>query len=417
MANNTLKNTDLVVKYAVKEFLNALQFASKVDRQVDTSAVFSTKVGAAIRIRRPVMFEASDGEVIQAGETSDVEEATVLVNLDQRKKVVFNFTSQELTLNIEDANTRYIKPSMVELAQQVESVVADSYKEIFNFVGTPGVSPGTFLVVAEAGAKLNNLGVPMDEERSAFYDPNASVTLANSLQNVFPQDIARKAIEQAKIGRYGGFNIFTNQSLKIHTPGVNTGTPLVNGVDQNVTYLSSADTNSQTLITDGWTNDVTGIVVAGDVFTIAGVNSVNRRTREDTGELAQFVVINDANSGASTGPATITISPPIIIDGPYQTVTVAPANNAVITIITSAVPGDGEKHRQNLAFHKNAITLATAQLDLPTDGASASRENFMGISIRAVRQYNITLDKNIFRFDILFTVKVQNPGFAVRTTS
>lgn len=417
MSNNTLKNTDLVTKWAVKEFLNALQLGAKVDRQVDTSAVFSTKVGASIRIRRPVMFEASDGEVIESGETSDVEEGTVLVTLDKRKKVVFNFTSQELTLNIEEARERYIKPSMVELAQQVESEIADSYKAIYNFVGTPGTSPGSFLVVANAGAKLDNLGVPMDDDRSSFFDPNASVTLADSLRTVFPQEIAKKAIEQAAIGRYGGFNLFRNQSLKIHTPGDNNGTPLVNGADQNTAYLAGADTNSQNLITDGWDNDVTGIVVAGDVFTIAGVNAVNRRTREDTGELAQFVVLVDADSGPSTGPATLSISPPIIIDGPYQTVTVAPANNAAITIISSLTPGDGLKHRQNLAFHKNAITLATAQLDLPTDGASASRENFMGVSIRAVRQYNITLDKNIFRFDILFTVKVQNPGFAVRTTS
>lgn len=416
MADNTLKNTDLVTKWAVKDFINALQLGAKVDRQIDTTAVFSKKVGAAIRIRRPVMFEASDGEVIEAGETSDVEEATVLVALDQRKKVVFNFTSEELTLNIEEARERYIKPSMVELAQQVESVIADSYKAIYNLVGTPGTSPGSFLVVANAGAKLDNLGVPMDDDRSSFFDPNASVTLADSLRTVFPQEIAKKAIEQAAIGRYGGFNLFRNQSLKIHTPGVNTGTPLINGADQNTAYLDNADTNSQSLITDGWTINQTGIVVAGDVYTLAGVNSVNRRTREDTGELAQFVVLADANSDGS-GNATILTSPPIIIDGPYQTVTDAPADGAQITIISSLTPGDGLKHRQNLAFHKNAITLATAQLDLPTDGASASRENFMGISIRAVRQYNITLDKNIFRFDILFTVKVQNPGFAVRTTS
>ncbi len=416
MADNTLKNTDLVTKWAVKEFLNALQLGAKIDRQIDTSAVFSTKVGASIRIRRPVMFEATDGEVIEAGETSDVEEATVLVALDQRKKVVFNFTSEELTLNIEEARERYIKPSMVELAQQVESVIADAYKAIYNFVGTPGTSPGSFLVVANAGAKLDNLGVPMDDDRSSFFDPNASVTLADSLRTVFPQEIAKKAIEQAAIGRYGGFNLFRNHSLKIHTPGVNTGTPLVNGADQNTAYLDGADTNSQSLITDGWTINQTGIVVAGDVYTLAGVNSVNRRTREDTGELAQFVVLVDANSDGS-GNATILTSPPIIIDGPYQTVTDAPADGAQIKIISSLTPGDGLKHRQNIAFHKNAITLATAQLDLPTDGASASRENFMGISIRAVRQYNITLDKNIFRFDILFTVKVQNPGFAVRTTS
>ena len=58
-----------------------------------------------------------------------------------------------------------------------------------------------------------------------------------------------------------------------------------------------------------------------------------------------------------------------------------------------------------------------APLDLPTDGASASRESFGNISIRAVRQYDIINDKTIYRFDILYGVKAQNPDFAVRTTS
>jgi hypothetical protein len=410
---NDFKNTDLVVKWAVKAFMNALMLGQKVDRQLDTKSIFSGKIGATARVRRPVYFTATDGAVIEAGETSDIEEGIVNVTLDQRKKVVFSISSQDMTLKIEDAYERYIKPAMYELAQKVESHIASKYTEIYNFVGTPGTSPGTFLAVAQAKAKLDNLGVPF-EDRCSFYDPDSSITLADGLKAVFPQDIARTAIEEAAIGRYASFDIYTNQSLKIHTVGIATGTPLVNGADQNVTYAASKDTNTQTLDTDGWTDDQTDILKAGDVFTIAGVNSVNRRTREDTGSLAQFVATADADSGSSTGPATLTISPPIIISGPYQTVTAAPANDAVITVITGT---GGSSHRQNLAFHKNAMTLASAQLDLPQDGATSSRENYGGISIRVVKQYNDTTDETRMRFDILFGVKVQNPGFAVRTTS
>jgi hypothetical protein len=77
----------------------------------------------------------------------------------------------------------------------------------------------------------------------------------------------------------------------------------------------------------------------------------------------------------------------------------------------------GSSHKQNLAFHPNAITLAMAPLDLPEDGATASRQSFDNISIRAVRQYDITNDQTVYRFDILYGVKAQNPDFAVRTTS
>ena len=407
---NDFKNTSLVTRYAVKEFLNALVMASKVDRQLDEKNVFAGKVGSSVQVRRPVLFEASDGAAISS--TPDLEEGTVTVTLDQRKKVNFAVTSQDLTLNIEDANERYIKPAMQELAQKVESAIADSYSSIYNFSGTPGTTPSTFLAVGGAGSVMSKLGVPK-AGRCAFYDADASLALANGLSGVFPQKIASKAIEEAAIGRYAGFDIYESNSLAMHTVGVATGTPLVNGASQDTTYALSKDTDSQSLITDGWTNSTSGILKAGDVFTIAGVNSVNRRTRADTGSLAQFVVLADADSGASTGPATLTISPAIITSGAFQTVTAAPADNAAITVITGT---GGTSYPQNLSFHKNAITLATAQIDTPTEGAVSSRENFDGISIRTVRQYNATSDETIYRFDILFGVKVQNAGFACRVT-
>ena len=406
---NDFKNTSLVTRFAVKEFLNAMQLAGKVDRQLDES--FTRKVGETVNVRRPVMFTAVDGATLGAAE--DIEEGIVPVTLDQRKHVHFNITTQDETLKIEDANERYIKPAMIELAQVVESSLAATYTEIPNFVGTPGTTPGTFLDVANAKAALNRIGVPMDTMRSAFYDPDATIQLSNGLKGVFPEKMARTALEEAMIGRYAGFDLYENQSLKTHTVGNYGGTPLVNGASQNVTYATAKDTDTQTLVTDGWTTSVTGLLKAGDVITIAGVNSVNQRTREDTGQLQQFVVTSDVDSDGS-GNATLTIAPPIITSGPYQTVTAAPADNAAISVVSGSA---NAQHRQNLAFHKNAITLAFAQLDTPRDGATSFRQNFKNVSIRTTRQYDINNDRTVFRFDILYGIKVQNRRFAVRTTN
>lgn len=405
--SNDFKNTQLVTRYAVKEFLNALTMTMKVDRQLDESRVFSGKVGATVSVRRPVLFEAADGAALV---TRDIEEGTVNVTLDQRKHVGFHVTSEDLTIQIDDANERYIKPAMNELAQQVESSIAGVYTDVYNFVGTPGTTPSTFLDIANVSQKLDDLGVPMDD-RCGFYDPQASNALADGLRTVFPQAIAKKAIEAAEIGMYAGIEVYKSQSLRMHTVGAHGGTPRVNGAAQNVTYLASKDTNSQTFVTDGWTNNA-AILNAGDIFTLAGVNSVNRRTRQTTGVLQQFVVL-EASTASGAGAATLTISPPLITSGAFQTVDAVPADNAVITVITGVASAT---HRQNLAFHKNAITLAMAQLDTPTDGATSSRQNFKGISIRTVRQYNIDTDELNYRFDIFYGVKLINPGFAVRTT-
>jgi hypothetical protein len=406
MANN-FKNTSLVTKIAVKEFLNSLVMGQKVDRQLDSQF---RKVGASIDVRRNVMFESSDGATL--GTATDIEERAVTVTLDKRKKVHFELDSQAMTLNVEDMTERYIRPAMEELAQKVESDLGAEYKNVGNFYGTPGTTPTSFLTVASAGAVLSKLGVPMTE-RCLFVNADAAVALSDGLKTVFPESIARKAIEEASVGRYGRFDIFESNSLTSHTVGAHGGTPLVNGASQETTYAASGDAWTQSLVTDGWTNSTTDVLLAGDVITIAGVNAVNRRTREDTGSLQTFTVVSDATSGASTGPATLTISPPIIIDGPYQTVTAAPADNAAITVKTGTA---GASYPQNIGFHKNAITLAMAPLDMPEDGASAARESFKGISIRAVRQYDITNDKTVFRFDILYGIKAQNPDFAVRLT-
>ncbi len=409
---NDFKNTSLVTKWAVKEFLNALVMGQKIDRQLDNSKVFSgAKVGASASIRRPVMFTATASATYSA---SDIEEAIVPVTVSNRQHVGFDITDEDLSLKIEDANERYIKPAMEELAQIVESAIAAKYTEIPNFVGTPGTTPSTFLDIGNAKAELTKIGVPMGD-RSAFWDSASALSLSNGLKGVFVQGTAKKAIEEASLGRYASFDNFESNSLKSHTVGVNTGTPLVIGAGQNVTYLASKDTDTQTLLTDGWTNSVTGILKAGDVITLAGVNSVNRRTREDTGDLATFVVTADADSGASTGPATLTIAPPIITSGPYQTVTAAPADNAIITVKTGT---GGTAYRQNMAWHKNAITMAFVPLDVAEsgEGVAQHRENFKGISITATRWFSGTTMTKSYRFDILFDVFVQNRSFAVRIT-
>ena len=405
---NAFKNTTKVTKYAVIDFENSLEMAACCDRQAEKEF---RKVGQPIKVRRPVRFETESGATISS--STDIEEGTIDVTLDQRHHVSFAVSSQDMTLEIDEFRSRYVTPAMEELAQLVETTIGQSYTNIYNFVGTPGTTPASFLAVANAKKLLDETGVPMKLMKDAFYDSEAIINLADALKGVFPESISRKAIENAMIKRLADFRIYQNQSLPMHTVGVATGTPLVNGASQNTTYLLSKDTWTQSLVTDGWTNSQTGILKAGDVFTIAGVNAVNQRTRASTGNLQTFVVTADADSGASTGPATLTISPPIITSGPYQTVDAAPADDAAITVKTGT---GGSQYRQNLAFNRNAITLATAPLDVPPGSVESSQATHKNVSIRTVIFYDGTTDITTWRFDVLFGVKVQNPGFAVRTT-
>jgi hypothetical protein len=411
---NVFKNTTLVTKIITKHFMNALLLATKVDRQLDEKNVFSSKVGATAYVRRPVEFKTTDGAVVGENDISDIEEATVPITLDQHKKIVWAITSTQKTLNVEEITERYIKPTTKKLAQVVESAIAGEYKNIPNFVGTPGTVPSTFLSVAEGKRKLSELGVPDDGMNCAFWSPYARMSLSDGLKGVFPQKIAQKAIEMAAFGYYAGFDNYECQSLKLHTVGALGGTPAINGAAQNTTYLLSKDTISQTLNVDGWSNSVTNILKHGDVFTIADVYSVNRETFESTGQLQDFTVLADASSNAS-GETALTIRPPIITSGAYQTVDSAPADGALLTIKTGTA---ATAYRQNMAFHKNCITLAFARLDTPDqdEGAKAFRVDYKGISIRGIYQFNAILDRTLYRWDILFGTKTQNPSMGVRFT-
>jgi hypothetical protein len=153
----------------------------------------------------------------------------------------------------------------------------------------------------------------------------------------------------------GGVQPYVSQNVVSLTLGTRAGTILVNGGSQNVTYDSVRTTYTQSLVLDGLTGATT--VKKGEVFTIAGVNAVNPRSKADLGYLQKFVVLADATADGS-GNITLTIANPIITSGAYQTVSAAPADNAAITFMGTA----STAYAQNVIFHRGSIALVSAKL-------------------------------------------------------
>ena len=92
------------------------------------------------------------------------------------------------------------------------------------------------------------------------------------------------------------------------------------------------------------------------------------------------------------------------------TVSGFPADNADITMLGSAAG----QYAQNLVYHKDAITFATADLLLPQGVDMASRQVHNGISMRVVRQYDINNDRMPCRIDVLYGYSVIRPQMACR---
>lgn len=408
---NTLVTPSMIAKEALMQLENNLVLSNQVHREY--AKEFTGGQGSTVSIRRPVKFVTSDGATRV---NQDVEEKNTNIVIDQRKHVSWGFSTQDLTLTIEEYSERYIKPACITLANTMDRAGHSLYRSVWNGVGTPGTTPATFADVGSAAQRLDEMAV-LGDNRSMVLTPAARYAISgNQLTLDSVGTKGKSAYEKALMGEIAMFDTYATQNIANHTVGVATGTPLVAGAAQNVTYAAAVGSNwSQTLSTDGWTASTVGILRAGDTFTIAGVFAVNPVPGEGaTGKLnmpylQQFTVLADVTSTAGTVGA-LTISPPIITSGPFQTVTAAPADNAAIVVRGTG----GVTYPQNLGFHRNAFALVTVPLDMPDGAAFKARETHNGLSVRVVKDYDIDNDVDVIRLDILYGWKAIYPDLAVR---
>ena len=408
MANTTL-TASIVAKEALVILENELGILKRMYRAHESefsNKVNGYKVGDTVTIRRPADFTVRSGATLS---TQDVIEGSTTLVIDQQCGVDFQFTSTELTLKIEDLSTRVIKPAMSSIVNYMTNdLLTNMYRGFYNWVGTPGNTVDSFSDFAKAPERMDLMAVPQDN-RAAAFSPTDYWGLVGSQTALYTSAIASDAFRRGEMGMVGGVDTLMSQVVPTHTVGPLGGTPLINGGSQSVTYDSVKTTWAQSLITDGWTAVAANRLKQGDVFTIDNVFMVNPKTKGTTGVLQQFVVNADTDSTAG-GAATISISPPIIISGPHQTVNAAPADNAAITVLGSA----STAYRQNLVFHQNAMGLAVVPLEMPQAAYNGARESYKGISVRVIPIYDGTNDISKWRLDLLYGRKLLDPRLGTR---
>ena len=422
MATQTFANTDLVSDMVIASLFNKAQKVGLVGRE--TEGDFNTaKYGQTINMRRPVYFASSSGAVIQAGQTSAIEEGTVAVVVDNREKVVIELDSQEMALNVtSDRVADYVNGMADELLNVIEQSIADEARTgVWNYGDASGGA--TLDEFARARAFMAAQGVSAMSNKYGCVTPFVGQILSKEVSTAFSfPSVVRvsDAMDRAKIGTYNTIMFMEDQVLATHVSGVATGTIVVDGNDQNVTYNSARGTYEQTLNLTGATIDTTGIFKAGDVLNIDTFQAINRKTRKSIGKLQGFLVTEDADSDGA-GAVTVTISPPIIaetgVDAAFNTVDPTVTDvTAMDGLAVSTVTGtDGEVRKENLIFAKEAFTIA--MIDLPSvsdSGANSSTKSIDGLSLRLTRQYQINSDKVIYRCEALWAVKAIQPYYAFR---
>ncbi len=399
---NSLLTINMITREAVRLWKNSNAFIQNVDMQYDDSfAVNGAKIGSTLRIRLPNDFTVTTGPALSVQDTA--EQSTTLV-LATQKHVDVSYSTADRTLSLDDYSRRVLAPMVNNLTGAVaQDIMSGADGGICNFVANQDVnnnllSPNqsTYL---NAGASLAINSAPV-ENRKIVNDPRTEARVVSSLSGLLnPNSEISNQYITGKMYDALGFIWMMDQTVRIHTNGtLAQGSATVNGANQTGLNLA--------------VNALAGSLSVGDIITIAGVNAVNRITKADTGELRQFVV----TAPVAVGAVTIPIYPALVpgVGGQpvqYQTVTVSPANGANVNPVNSLAAS--QKYRKNFAYAPDAVTLATADLEMPHNVHEAAREEFDGVSMRMVTDYFIGTDQLITRLDVLYGFLWIRPEWAV----
>ena len=400
MSGNNLLTISKITNEELMVLENELTFTNNVTREYDDQfAVTGAKIGNTLNVRRPGRFIGTTGPALNV---EDFNETSVPVTLSTQFHVDTQFTTQDLALSLDMFSDRVLKPAVAAIANKMDlDGLTMAKNNVANIVGTAGTPPTGLITYLTAGAYLDSEGAPRDGRRSCVVEPFTSATIVDSLKGLFvPSDVIGKQYTKGMMGRdSAGMNWYMDQNVVNQTFGSYAGKTL--SVATNTTSFG---------IATGWAQFGTLQLVAssaltlnqGDVIQIAGVFAVNPQNRAayGSGKLRNFVV-QSTTAVATGGGTAVTVSPAIITGGQFQNVVVQTTSG---TAVVTPFNNTGTVSPQNLVFHKNFATLATADLELP-DGvhfAGRASDKDLGLSIRVVRQYTINNDSIPTRLDVLY---------------
>lgn len=413
--SNTLLTIGMITNEALPVLENQLTFTRRVNRQYDKQfGISGAKIGDTLNIRKPVRY------IVRRTPTLNVQgstESSVALVLTTQYGVDMSFTSADLKLSIDDFSDRFIQPATAQIANAIDYDGLQLYKNIYNTVGTPGVTPSTIATILSLGVKLDNEAAPMGD-RSLCLNPaaQAGVVGANTLTVFNPSKTISDQYLKGSMGTAFGFDFYMDQNIAVHTIGTYAA-----NVSGGAVTVTNAVASGSTVVTGGWTaGDILNI---GDVITFGstttnGVFAINPQNYQSTGQLRQFVVTALATADGG-GSMTISVSPSIIFNtvgtpNPFATV-ISSTNTVAATAVVGVFGASATSTPQNLGFCKDAFTFATVMLpDMPgVENARATSEK-LGMSIRLISAYDVVNDRRISRLDLLGGWVTLRPELACR---
>ena len=397
--SNQLATCALLAKESLAILENMLTFATNVNRdwedEFTSNQARGYSPGATINIKRPPRYQYRAGRV--AAPQSTVE-GTVPLTLSQGGGDM-NFTGFERTVSLQQMESK-LQAMMATVANEVDRQgLALAHYATPNVIGTPGTLPTTQALALAAitglNQRLDEEAAPRDRQRALIMNPGLNAAAVQGFAGLFNgQTTLTEQFKKGMMVDSLGLSYAMDQNVDNHVNGTAVvATNTVNGAGQQGTTIT--------------VNALNGTLTRSSKITFANVFLVNPQSRVSTGTLAQFTVTADAAAAA----VSISISPALVNSGAFQSVTNSPANAAVITIFGTA----SGNYNTNVAFHKDAFTLAMVPMYAPPSGKGVidvATESYKGMNMKVTEFYDGINDNYIIRFDVLFGWAATYPELA-----
>lgn len=366
-------------------------------------------MGTSISVRLPNQFTVRTGAQMSVQNTV---ERFVTLNLSTQKGVDISFSSVELTMSLQDYSDRIVVPAISVLASSVD---ADTLAQTNNFPTLTGSSSTTvaYSTIAYARRLLGDALAPQSDGMRTLMANTQTVRDWNiDSKGLFnnQQAIGETYLDGELAERIQGFNTFETTLLPAHTFGAwgNASGVGKTALTQGNSGAGNAWVSTSIISTTGWQSGQSTLQ-AGDVVTFSSVFAVHPETKVSLGYLKQFVVT--ATTSDSSGEIDMTVSPAVIYGGAYQNVNAAVSSGATVTVAAAVSSIVG----QNLAFHRDAILWASADLiDLADVVKYTAREEMDGISMRFAKVYDWNNDLVPGRLDVLYGSVIGHLPLGVR---
>ena len=422
MPNNLGSN---VTRKVARVFLDAFENSRVITKTVDTQLLadkFNPSSGSTVDFKRPHDYKTirTSGGDISSSTKSEIIAGKATGTVQNY------FTAATEWGNVEEA----LQLDQLEdiLAPMARRIVTDLELDFASFMlknsslryGTHGTAVDAWSDVAGAGAFMDAMGIDPSTDRYYLMNPFTTATLASAQSGLNSVDsLIRTAWENAQIStNFGGLRALSATTLASFTSSSGADRAGTLTAAPDATYVTAKDTMTQSLAVTAFQANM--VVKAGELVTIANVNRLNCSTRQAMvsatgGNVAWTgVVTADVTLGAS-GEGTLVVAGPAIYEatGQYNTVTAAPANGAVITILSSSAT----LYQPNLFYAKQAFGMGTVKLPklYSTDTVATTSD---GMSIRISKYSSGDTNKQQIRFDLLPAYACFNPlmsghGFGV----